>query len=147
MPDLDSILNNATADEVVIDFSESADFDLLADGEYTAAIESVEAGLAKSGGPKLVWKFVIESGPEAAGKVEGRILFRHTPTTGKGAGLAKQCIKAIGGNADGDKVQFKMSSAKGKRVVLVVGKQKDNPDFNEIKRVKPALVGASALGL
>lgn len=147
MADLDSILETASSDDVVIDFSEAVDFDLLPDGDYSALIESAEQGKSKEGNPKIVWKFVIQSGPETAGKVAGRILFRHTPITGKGAGLAKQVIKAIGGNVDGDRIQFKLSSAKGKGVVLVVGKQKDDPNFNEIKRVKPAAVGASALGL
>lgn len=126
-------------DEVEIDFSGAVDFDPIPDGNYTARVLKCEAGLSKSGNPKLAWTFgLTEDG------FVGRQLIRHTPTTGKGSGLAKQAMKALGFDTQGDRVRFKPSAAVGKDCILVVGKQKDNPEYNEIKRVNPA--AASGIG-
>lgn len=146
--DLDTALNQATADEVAIDFSGAVDFSPLPDGPYVAEIESVEPGVSgqnskNPGAPKLVWKFVVIDGPHT-----GRVLFRHSPTTGKGAGLTKDVLRAIGvPGLDSANIVFKMSSAVGQKVVLDVTRQKDNENFNEIKSLKAYVPAAPATTL
>ena len=146
--DLNSIINNATTDEVEVDFSGAVDFTPLAPGTYDAVIESVEPGVSgpnskNPGSPKLIWKFVVTEEPYV-----GRVLFRHSPTTGKGAGLTKDVLRAIGvPGLDQPNVKFKLSSAPGKAVSLEVTIQADNPNFNEIKGVKAAAPAAPTAAL
>lgn len=137
MPSLEEIVAGASAgddqyDEVDIDFSGAVEFDPIPADDYIAVIEEVEPGLSKQKAPKLTWKFRITEGPHA-----GRKLMRHTPTTGKGSGLTKQVLKAIGQDTSDKRVKFRPSSAVGQTVLLVVGMQ-EGTDFNEIKRVKAA---------
>ncbi len=146
MASLDEVLNNATSDEVEIDFSSAVSFEALPTGTYVLEIESVEQGVSKPkppatvGNPKLVWKFVVVEGAHT-----GRVLFRHSPTTGKGSGLTKDVLKALGvGDLDNPKVKFKMSTAVGQRVIADVIPQKDNEDFNEIKKLRPYVANAAA---
>lgn len=135
---LDAVLQGATTDEVDVDFSGAVDFSPLRKGRYPAVIESVEPGVSgpnskNPGAPKLVWKFVV-----IEGEYEGRVLFRHSPTTGKGAGLTKDVLRAIGvPGLDNPNIKFKMSTAVGQKVYLDVDFQKDNAKFNEITDVLP----------
>ncbi len=149
MASLDEVLNNATTDEVDIDFSSAVTFEPLPPGTYVLEIESVEPGRSKAtadaptGNPKLVWKFVV-----IGGEFEGRVLFRHSPTTGKGSGLTKDVLRALGVQGlDSPQVKFKMSTAVGQRVEADVVIQKDNEDFNEIKKLRPVAPAAPAASL
>ncbi len=149
MASLDEVLNNATTDEVDIDFSSAVTFEPLPPNTYVLEIESVEPGRSKptadapQGNPKLVWKFVV-----IGGEFEGRVLFRHSPTTGKGSGLTKDVLRALGVQGlDSPQVKFKMSTAVGQRVEADVIIQKDNEDFNEIKKLRPVAPVAPAASL
>lgn len=134
MPSLDDIVAGAGGDdEVELDFSGAVEFDAIAEGTYAAVVKDCVPGLSKKQEPKLTWTFVVtEEGP-----AKGRQLMRHTPTRGKGSGLSKQVIKAIGGDVSQTQTKFKPSSAAGKHVILEVGIQ-EGTDFNEIKKVRPA---------
>lgn len=149
MASLDEVLNNATTDEVEIDFSSAVSFEPLPENTYVLEIESVEPGRSKptaespTGNPKLVWKFVVVEGDQT-----GRVLFRHSPTSGKGSGLTKDVLRALGvGNLDSPKVKFKMSTAVGQRVIADVILQKDNADFNEIKKLRAYAAPSAAASL
>lgn len=133
MPSLDDIVAGAGADEEVdLDFSEATAFEPLVKGRYAATIKDCVPGTSGAGNPKLTWTFVVTDAPYA-----GRQLMRHTPTKGKGSGLSKQVIKAIGQDTSQTSMKFRPSSAAGKEVLLDVDIQEDNPDFNEIKKVLP----------
>lgn len=138
MPSLDEVLNNATNDEIEVDFSAAVNFAAVPEGDYTAVIESVESGRTKptadnpEGNPKVVFRFkVVDEGP-----AKGRVFFRHAPTTGKGAGLTKEVLRAIGVPVDGDRIRFRLSQAVGAKLTLHVtlDESKDYP--NEVKKVK-----------
>lgn len=142
---LDATLARATKDEVEIDFSgarESNDFAPLVPGDYDAEVHSCEPGTSASGNPKLVFQFkVTEAGPYA-----GRILFKHVPTKGDGSGIARDVLNALGFDTATMR-KFKPTEALGLACVLSVAIQKDNPDFNEVKKVKAAAkakVGATS---
>lgn len=133
MPSLDEIVaGGGTDEEVLVDLSGAVEFERVPDGEYQATISDVEAGVSKEGNPKLTWTFVItDEGPAHA-----RQMLRHTPTTGKGAGLTKQVLKALGVDTDAPELRVRPSSYVGKNVTLVVGEQKGT-EFSEIKKVRP----------
>lgn len=145
---LDDTLARATKDEVEVDFSgarESQDFSPLLPGDYEAEVHSCEPGTSASGNPKLVFQFKITE----SGEYAGRILFKHVPTKGDGSGIARDVLNAIGFDTATMK-KFKPTEALGLPCVLAVAIQKDNPDFNEVKRVKPAAkaskVGGTSTG-
>ncbi len=140
MPTLDEIVAGAATgggggdEEIDLDFSGALDFEALPPGEYAARITECLPGVAASSGkPKLVIKYTITEAPYV-----GRVIQSHLPTTGKASGKAKQVIKALGGDVTGDRIRFKPSSAVTRDVILVLAIQKDNSDFNEVRRVKPA---------
>ncbi len=143
MPSLDDIVNGADGglDEIVLDFSGAVDFDPIPDGTYEAKVLNVIANKSKGGNPKLEWTFGITEAPHI-----GRQMKRHTPTTGKGSGLSKQVLKALGVDTSATNVTFKPSQAVGQAISLVVGRQKDNADYNEIKRVNPPVAKNGGLG-
>lgn len=137
---LDSIINqqsSASADDVVLDFTEAAegggDFEALPEGDYVAVVEKVETGVSKAGNAKLVWRFQVAEGPFAK-----RVLFKHTPTVGNGAGVTRDVIKALGISAEGEQVRFNPRMALGKKVVLEVTIQVggDYDGSNEVGKVK-----------
>src|SRR5713101_8798737 len=141
---LDEVIEGATSDEAEVDFSGAVDFEPLADGDYLFEIETIENGTskpkppAKFGNPKIVWKFVcLEDG------AVGRVIFAHTPTTGKGAGLTKNILKALDIDVSEDKIKVKFSQLVGRQVILNLRRQRDKvtkelTDFNEIAKVKQA---------
>lgn len=143
MPSLDDIINGTAGDtdEVVLDFSGAVDFDPIPDGAYAAKVLNVVSGTSKAGAPKLEWTFGITDAPHV-----GRQIKRHTPTTGKGSGLAKQVLKALGIDTSDPTVRFRPSQAVGEAVVLIIGRQKDNQDYNEIKRVNAPAASNGGLG-
>lgn len=141
MPDLDSVLNNATSDETEIDFSEAVTFEALPKDRYRCVIEEIKPGTSKEGNPKLVWKLAVKGGP-----FDKRVLFAHLPTSGKGSGRLKSHLKALGVDVNSERITFKRAQFVGKEVDVDVDVQKDNDEFNEIKRILPVSASA-ALGL
>lgn len=140
---LDDTLARATKDEVDIDFSgasESKDFSALVAGTYKAVVIACDPGTSGSGNPKLVFQFKVTETP-----YEGRILFKHTPTRGQGSGITRDVLNGLGFETASMK-KFKPSDALNIACVLTVGIQKDNPDFNEVKKVKAAEKSASTAG-
>lgn len=139
MPSIEEIVSGAITggggnEEVDLDFSGAVEFEAL-NGEYPARVLScVPDKGKKSGAPLLVWEFALTEGARAGWKRK-----TWTVTTGKGSGKAKGVIKAVGGDVSGDRIRFKPSSAVGKDVILVLRPQKDNDEYDEIVKVKPAV--------
>lgn len=141
MPSLDEIVGGAAPagaagssdEEIVLDFTEalaSGDYEV---GRWPAVVKECYAGTSNEGNPKLVWEFEFTDGPN-----KGRVMKRSTPTTGKGSGISRQTIKALGFETEGEKVNFRPSAAKGRACEVEVRQQKNNTDFQEISRVYPA---------
>jgi hypothetical protein len=144
--DLDDIVGGAAGeDEVIVDFSGAIDFDALPKGRYNAKVLKAEPGASKSGNPKIKWTFGITDAAFA-----GRQVIRHTPTTGKGSGLTKQVLKAIGLAKDGEQIRFRPSEAIGKEcqvdLIIQLDDAGNETDFNEVKKVLPPAAAASPLG-
>lgn len=134
MSALDKIVGSGTSnddDDIVdVDFSGAIEFGKL-DGEYEAVVVAANPGTSKAGNPKIEFVFEVTST-----KGKGALRTRHAPTTGRGAGLCKQVLKALGHDTSEPKARFKLSSMIGKPVVLTMGPQKDNDEFDEIKSVR-----------
>lgn len=145
MPSLDDVLSNATSDDFEVDFSTALDFDPIDDGEYLAVLESVEPDVSASNNPIFIWKWKIRE----AGKYVGRPFITRTNRNGKGAGRTKQLLRALGVSVgDNERISFKGSQVRDQEAILRIGRQKDNPDFNEVKSYKASTDAAqSPIGL
>lgn len=139
MASLDDIVAGVGNDEEVeLDFSGAVEFEPIAVGDYRAVVKECVSGVSKpsaaspQGNPKLVWTFVITE----EGSAKGRQQMRHTPTTGKGSGLSKQVLKAVGEDITATQIKVKPAKYVGKEVILSIGIQ-DGTEFNEITKVKP----------
>ncbi|HXJ69369.1 MAG TPA: hypothetical protein VNM39_10720 [Verrucomicrobiae bacterium] len=150
MPEtLEDVLNNATNDEVEIDFSGAVDFAPVPAGEYDAVIKTVEpkaagASAKNPGAPLAKFEFVVtEEGP-----AHNRHFFVYASLTGAGAGRTKEILRAIGVPVEGDKIRFKLSNAVGQPVRLVILNLGEDAEYpNEVKKVKPFVAKAGVPGL
>lgn len=146
MGQLDELINQATSDEVEVDFSAAVSFDPLT-GEFPVVVTAVESGVSGEGNPKVVFKFDVTAGVDGNGKsAVGRKLRKDCPTTGEGAGITKAVLRALGFDVDSEHVRFRMSQALGLEAIAVCRKSKLNEDFTDIVRLKP-YVETSPLGL
>jgi hypothetical protein len=139
MASLDEVLNNATSDEVEIDFSSAVTFENLPDGTYTFEVEECEPSVSgekskNPGAPLLHWKFVVVAPEEFV----GRVMHRHSPTNGKGSGLTKDVLKALNvPGLDDPKIKFKRSTAIGQQLVADVQPQKGDDQYVEMVNLRP----------
>ncbi len=141
---LKDTLANATSDEVDIDFSGAGeslgDLQNNPPGTYNVRVSECEVGTSGSGNPKVVFVFELDQKNEGCWPSERR----HCPTSGKGSGILKDTLAALGYDIaaiESGKERFKPSSALGRQAIIVVGPQKDKPEYNEIKKIK-AVPGA-----
>lgn len=146
---LEDVLNNATNDEVEIDFSAAVDFEAVPAGEYVAEIISVEPTKASEkakvpGAPLAKFTFkVTDDGP-----VKNRQFFVHASLTGAGAGRTKEVLRAIGVPVEGDKIKFRLSQAVGQVVTLVILNRGEDAEYpNEVKKVKAFVAPVGVPGL
>lgn len=137
MASLDDVLADATSDEVEVDFSAAVSFENLPTGTYGFEIEECEPGASgenakNPGAPLLVWKFVVIDGEHT-----GRTMFRHSPITGKGSGLTKEVLKAIGvPDLDNPSIKFKRSTVIGQKLTGDVRPQKGEDDYVELVKLR-----------
>lgn len=125
-------------DEIDLDFSTARDaFGKIATGEYNAIVVESTVGESKAKVPKVVVKFAIEDDDER--KAKGRTFFRHCPARGDGAGILRDTLTALGVDPG---AKLKASSLVGKKAVIVVRDQRDNDEYQEIAKVKPATKGS-----
>ncbi len=146
---LEDVLNNATNDEVEIDFSAAVDFAPVPAGNYVAVIKSVEpvkagASAKTPGAPLAKFEFVVSD----EGPAKGRHFFVYASLTGAGAGRTKEILRALGVAVEGDKIKFRLSQAVGQSVLLVIAFNEGAEYENEVSKVKavPA-VAAGVPGL
>lgn len=142
MSEFDDILGEATDDSVEIDFSGATELKPHEPGWYAVTLEELETKdetgkqltARKSGDPKIVFHFKPDAG--------GPAIRRHVPIVGKGAGIARQTLTALGVAVEGDKLKVSRSALIGKRCEAQLAIQLDQDtqeptNFNEIKKVRP----------
>lgn len=131
--ELDDLLAESTGDDLEVDFSgaSSGDFELLPNGDYTATVTEATPGVSKANNPKITVKWRID-GPTH----EGRVLFTHPVTKGKGSGILKDTLRGLGFDVE-KLTKLNPQALVGKQCIITVGVQKDNADFNEVKKFKP----------
>lgn len=127
-------------DEIDLDFSQARDQDFgdIDPGEYEFEVIKAESGVSGKGNPKAVFQLKIVD----EGKFLGRIMFKHAPTKGEGAGIFREVWRACGFDVDVKKV--KLSDSIGKHVLGTVRFQKDSDEFQELTKLKPVKSGAKA---
>ncbi len=138
---LGALLEGATSDEVDIDFSAAVSYEPL-NGEFPVVVTAVETGTSGEGNPKIVFKFDVTDGIDGNGKsAVGRKLRKDCPTTGEGAGITKSVLRALGYEVDDEHVRIRMSKVVGLEAIAVCATSKLNPEFTDIKRLKPYVEG------
>lgn len=118
------------------DFSEVAD--QVGEGKYNVRItgHKLEERSEKETNrkiPVLVWTF--ETYGEEESKNNGRKIFLRTDVIGKGAFRLKNLFKAaMNEDLSG---QFDPTMLYGREMEIVYGPQKNNPEYSEVKSMKP----------
>ncbi len=120
---------------IVPDFSEVQD--RVGVGEYSVRVTGSKPGRWEKDGkvtPYIAWELQTFGEPEE--KNNGRKVFHNTPITGKGAFRLKDFFKAAMGE-ECPATGFDRTMLHGRELKITVGPQKDNPEYTEIKLVKP----------
>jgi hypothetical protein len=121
-----------TGDSIVIDLTQASDeFEPLPEGPYNAVVVAAERAQSKSGNPTIKFRFRITDGA-----FHGRQVFRYAPITGKGAGIARDTLKGLGFPVEGDRLAVSLADAIGRECVLDIAIQKNDPRYNEVKKVR-----------
>jgi len=158
MPGIDDILDEAS-DAVELDLSGAVDFDDCPNGVFILKVNKLEtttSALKEGGGggePMIKWSFVVEETISlvdqtlsAPAKGSYAPLVR-TMLTGKGAGITKKLLKALGNDIDtkaGSNIRFSPNAQKGRLVKATVQQQLKRPEYQEVTKFEPA---PSAAGL
>lgn len=112
--------------------------DTVTEGIYKVRIVDAKTGewAGKDGKPAtryLNWR--METFDEADPKNNGRSIFHRTPIEGGGAFRLKDFYRAATGiELTGS---FDLTTLYGCEIEVTIGKQKDRPEFTEVKAVRP----------
>lgn len=130
---LKDTIAQAMDDEVEVDFSAatSGEFEPLPPGDYEVTVDECKGGESASGNPKVVFVFKLDEPLDGFTST----LFKHCPATGRGAGILRDVLRGLGFDVD-KMTKFNPADAEGKQAIVTVRFQKDNPEFNEVTKVK-----------
>lgn len=121
---------------IVPNFSEIQD--RVGEGVYKARIvdSKVDRWTGKEGKPATTYiNWTLETFAEAEDKNNGRRIFHKTPVEGGGAFKLQDFYRAaMGQDCTGP---FDRTMLHGHEVEVTVGLQKDNPQYTEVKSVRP----------
>lgn len=139
-PSAPQSMQSGVADSLVVDMTGVTDDDEpIPDGWYKLLVEDIQThkdGVplkSSSGEPKITWRFRVAEGPRM-----GRTLFVSTNVSGAGVFAVRRILKAFhGGDLAKGPVQITLSNYRGRHVWGYVGVQKNNPQYNEIKKYLP----------
>ena len=87
--------NDTFFEPIPFDDSEAIEFDdsPAPEADYELQVSEAKAGTSKAGNPKIDWAFRIVEDFDGH---DGKYVWHTTPTTGRGAGMFKAVIKALG---------------------------------------------------
>lgn len=125
------VATDATEEEISFDPSEA--ITPLQPGKYVAIIsERPEKKISNNGNPMLLVTFMVTEGEQV-----GSLQWRRYMLSGKGAGWTVEFLRAIGLDDEAaGKKKINPATVQGRRLVIHVQKQKDNPEFLEVHRVE-----------
>lgn len=122
------VIAEAMKDEVVVDFSGASEgFVTVPPGTYEVIVKLAEVGRSKADLPKVVFQFEVTE----PGEFQGQTLFKHCPAAGKGSGILRDTLSALGVKIE-DGQSFKPSTTKGKRAIATVKPQKNNSEYTDV---------------
>lgn len=119
------------------DFSEA--LDSLPPGEYKVRVTDSELKTSQAGNEYLNWKLSTFGSDDS--RMNDRVIYHSTPISGKGAGILKQFLKAVGVDPTGG--NFDTDMVHGKELAVVVIEDPQGGTFPRVKTVK-AIVQAAA---
>lgn len=124
--------------QISVDFTEAAE-GTLPPGDYPVRIvDSTVRESKTSGNPYINW--TLETFGKSEDKLNGRKVFHSTPVTGKGAGILRQFLSAMGESTDIQ--QLETTDLHGRELVVVIVEDKEST-YPKVKTVKRYL-GAAA---
>lgn len=127
-------------EEIYFDPSEAITSD-LPPGRYVAEIiEPPIRQMSSNNNPMMTVTFQV-----VEGEYRGALQWRRYMLQGKGGGWTKQFLQALGlkDEAAGKK-PIQPSEIKGKRCLISVRPQRNNPDYNEVYKVEAAVAREEA---
>jgi len=103
-------------------------------GEYFAVIcEPPVKQISQNGNPMMKVAFQITDGEYA-----GAMQWRRYMLSGRAGGWTKDFLKAIGLNEEAEGTKpIVPKTLEGRRLIIKVRQQKDNPDYDEVYEVRP----------
>lgn len=112
--------------------------DRVGEGTYTARIVDSKVGTweGKEGKPNTTYiNWTMETFNETEDKNNGRRIFHRTPIEGAGAFRLQDFYRAaMGEDCSG---RFDRTMLHGREVEVTIGVQKNDPQYTEVKAVKP----------
>lgn len=126
----------ASLDTVVVDMTGATDDDEpLPEAWYKLLVEDIltaKDGVplkSQSGEPKVTWRFRVAEGPRT-----GKPVFVSTNISGAGVFAVRKILKVFHGDMPKGPVTITWANYRGQYVWAYVGLQKNNPQYNEIKK-------------
>lgn len=102
--------------------------------DYFAVISArPEKKISQNGNPMLYVTFSV-----VGGQYDGSLMWRRYMLSGKAGGWTREFLEAIGCDDEAKGLTpIKPSKLEGRHCIISVRDQKDNPDYQEVWRVKP----------
>lgn len=121
-------------DLMEFDPTEAVHFADVAPGRYIAFVaEPPKKETSQNGNPMMFVRFTITAPEEYAGAPQ----FRRYMLSGKGGGWTQEFLRALDMNDEAEgKKPISPKDIEGKRLVIHVKKQKNNPEFMEVWKVE-----------
>lgn len=144
---LDNIVNQALDDEVEVDFSGAKEggglYDDVPHDEYLWEVIGCEKKTSKpseknpQGAPMLKVDVAI-----VGGEYDGKRKTINCMLQGGGAGVTRDLLRVLGFDVDSPTFKLKMGDTVGKRFLGTVRQQKNDPQYQEIVKLKAAASGS-----
>lgn len=121
------------AEDFEISFDPTEAIVPLGKGKYSAVIaEPPKKQVSQNGNPMMVVAFMVNEG-----EFTGSMQWRRYMLSGKGGGWTVEFLKALDLEEEAEgKKSIKPSLIEGRRLIIHVRPQKDNPDFMEVHKVE-----------
>lgn len=130
-----------------VDGSKATEFGVLPDGDYEVFITGTKHTVSQKGTDGLQMVLTVRNDVDQQGG--GRKVWHTVWVNDRTVGIVQSFLKAVGvpdgtdlSGANAQEVCEKIQSVvAGKAVRVQLGVQRDNADFNEVKRFKESLIG------
>jgi hypothetical protein len=116
-----------------VDYSGAKEYEKIPDGVWDAYVKDVEPDVSKKGNATVKWTFVFVDGQDGLPGTN-RQMTRSTPAEGEHAGITKGTVRDLGHDPESEP-RIVPKTYRGTPVRLTVGPQKNDPQYQEIKKI------------